>query len=508
MAVRSELLICVALLLTSAATASRDFHNREAPIPSQCYTRTESHFNPCYTCHQSYPADARHTNQQRDGFQQGSYAFSDIGVTNHWTNLFVDRTEAIERISNRAIDRYVAQDNYAAFQADAPRQPWVLDNLAAGPDAFDAGGLARDGSRWVAFNYKPLPSTFWPTNGSAGDVMIRLPAKYSTLEGKFSRDVYFANLALLELAILDLEATSVTAIDEQRVGVDLDGDGSIGVTKLVKRQPNWVGDAAHEPIPHMLYPQGTEFLHTVRYLTPKGTGAARMKEVRYMYKQAFLPLARLKSVYYAEAKEKHYGELPVLIDRGEHGVSNRMGWILHGFIEDERGYLRRQTSEEMFFCTGCHKAVGTTIDNSFAFPRKIPGALGWRYIDLEAMADLPNRGETRGEYETYLERVGGGDEFRQNREMLQRWFRADGTVDIAKVGRLTSIAELIQPSPKRARLLNKAYLAIVHEQSFVKGRDTTISPATNVFESIDREVPPLPPDRHFHWDIRLEADPF
>ena len=258
----------------------------------------------------------------------------------------------------------------------------------------------------------------------------------------------------------------------------------------------------------MLYPQGTEFLHTVRYLTPKGTGAARMKEVRYMYKQAFLPLARLKSVYYAEAKEKHYGELPVLIDRGEQGVSNRMGWILHGFIEDERGYLRRQTSEEMFFCTGCHKAVGTTIDNSFAFPRKIPGALGWRYIDLEAIADLPNRGETRGEYETYLERVGGGDEFRQNREMLQRWFRADGTVDIAKVGRLTSIAELIQPSPKRARLLNKAYLAIVHEQSFVKGRDTTISPATNVFESIDREVPPLPPDRHFHWDIRLQADPF
>ena len=32
-------------------------------------------------------------------------------------------------------------------------------------------------------------------------------------------------------------------------------------------------------------------------------------------------------------------------------------------------------------------------------------------------------GEIDGEFLTYLERVGGGDEFRQNEEMIERWFK-------------------------------------------------------------------------------------
>ena len=34
-------------------------YNQEAPIPPQCYTRTEGDFNPCYTCHQTYEDRAR-----------------------------------------------------------------------------------------------------------------------------------------------------------------------------------------------------------------------------------------------------------------------------------------------------------------------------------------------------------------------------------------------------------------------------------------------------------------
>ena len=77
--------------------------------------------------------------------------------------------------------------------------------------------------------------------------------------------------------------------------------------------------------------------------------------------------------------------------------------------------------EEQFFCIGCHKSVGTTIDHTYSFPRKVDGILGWGYIDLAKMQDVPNVGEEDGEFLTYLERVGGGDEFRQNEEMLERW---------------------------------------------------------------------------------------
>ncbi|TMO83484.1 hypothetical protein CWC13_20075, partial [Pseudoalteromonas ruthenica] len=67
--------------------------------------------------------------------------------------------------------------------------------------AFDEMGFARDGSGWVAFNYKPFPSTFWPTNGSTGDVMIRLPEAFRSKGGVYNQDVYLANLSLVELAL-------------------------------------------------------------------------------------------------------------------------------------------------------------------------------------------------------------------------------------------------------------------------------------------------------------------
>jgi hypothetical protein len=38
------------------------------------------------------------------------------------------------------------------------------------------------------------------------------------------------------------------------------------------------------------------------------------------------------------------------------------------------------------------------------------------------------------------------------------------------------------PSPERALDLDRAYAAIVAEQSFVKGRDAVLAPAANVHE--------------------------
>jgi hypothetical protein len=147
--------------------------------------------------------------------------------------------------------------------------------------------------------------------------------------------------------------------------------------------------------------------------------------------------------------------------------------------------------------------VGTSIDQTFAFPRKLPGAEGWGYLDLRGMPDAPNRGETDGEILTYLERVGGGSEFRNNREMQERWFTATGEVDRRKV-ESADVHALITPSPERALRLNKAYRLIVEEQSFTQGRDAVVTPPENVYDQVDPQAVPLPASHRYDWDIRLD----
>jgi hypothetical protein len=130
-------------------------YNREAPIPPMCYTRTEGKHNPCYVCHQDTVPGRPNT--MNDGALQRAYSFSDLGTTNHWQNLFEDRTARVAAIDDDAIEQWVSEDNYSEL---APRLREVgfkgyvpdLANLQLGAEAFDAEGFARDGSHWVAFN--------------------------------------------------------------------------------------------------------------------------------------------------------------------------------------------------------------------------------------------------------------------------------------------------------------------------------------------------------------------
>ena len=502
---------------SSALTYAREnvLYNAEAPIPPQCYTKTDGRKNPCYVCHQSYPRRDERTNLQRDGWLQGEYAFSEVGETNRWSNLFVDRVGRARDITDAAVADYIDEDNYTPFIAALKANDWQgpmpeIAALADGARAFDEHGLALDGSHWVAFNYKPLPSTFWPTNGSTDDVMIRLDAPFRQTDGVESRDVYYANLALLEIAMVDLRETTTPPLDERRVGVDLDGDGMLTTTTRIVRRTNYVGDAAGEPLTHMLYPAGIEFLHTVRYIDVAGDGAnypsRRMKEVRYMRKSQMLSVERLRSAYYFEVKEKNFEKLPQPLDKGVRGMSNRMGWTILGFIEDADGALRQQTREEQFACVGCHKAIGSTIDQTFAFPRKRRGREGWTYVDYARIPDVPNVGETKGEFATYLERVGGGDEFRRNVEVLERWFESheDGRRVRATIADVAHIGEIVWASRERALELNRAYMSVVREQSYIFGRDIGIEPATNVLEAIDTTIAPLEDEFRYEWDIRLD----
>ncbi len=150
--------------------------------------------------------------------------------------------------------------------------------------------------------------------------------------------------------------------------------------------------------------------------------------------------------------------------------------------------------------------MGATFDQTFSFARKVPGQEGWGYIDLHSMEDAPNINEEQGEFLTYMQRVGGGDEFRQNGEMLAKWFLDNGMVNKEALRNAKSVYDIITPSPERALALNKAYLTIVKEQSYLFGRDATLTKATNVLSNIDAQQPPLKPEHRFKWDMRLNWD--
>ncbi len=507
--------------LAVALAAGDRVENREAPITSMCYTKTDGVSNPCWTCH----TQGIGRNTANDAALQTNYAFSDFGLTNHWTNLFVDRSAAIARISDEEILSYIREDNYTPLREalegreDFPGYKPDLDFT----QGFDEDGFARDGSGWRAVRYKPFLGTFWPTNGSTDDVFIRLPARFrQDAQGRPSRDVYRINLSLLELAMtirpLERDASkvrrTVEPLDESVAGMDLDGDGQLraGVTELRGFPGRYVGGAAQERMVTYVYPGGTEFLHSVRYVDPDAPTlmATRMKELRYARKVQAPDSWRVQAVYEEEFENKQRGRLPLYAGAPDVGLLNDFGWQLQGFIEDAEGRLRLQTQEEHLFCMGCHSNIGVTVDQTFAFPRKVPGKEGWRHQDLRGIPDVPQMGHVKPEVLTYFERVQGGDEFRANDEILARFFPG-GTLDEATVRRAAKggdkdLAFLLTPSRERALALDKAYRALVREQSFTKGRDTLIAPPKNVHPAVENGSTGLEDAGRVYEDGRLLLD--
>lgn len=481
---------------------ARELHeridNREAPIPIQCYTKTEGRSNPCWTCH----TDGAYPNLRHDADLQQEYSFSDYGRTNRWSNAFVDRREAMAAIGDDEVLAWIRQDNYEAARSVLRGQlppwayPWDLD-LVAG---FDEEGYARDGSGWRAFRYKPFPGAFWPTNGNTDDVMIRLAAPFREHEGEASKEVYAVNLALLEASLASDPARPDAEVvwpseplDERAVGLDLDGDGVLEprVETIVGLPSHYVGDAAAHPLRRGSYPEGTELLHSVRYLDPDAPGmiSARLKELRYLHKEEELPRGQVFARYDQEALDKDEGVLPRYRGSAETGLVNDFGWRVQGYIEDEHGRLRLQTREEHYACMGCHSGIGVTADGTFSFPRKVPGAAGWGYQSLEGIADVPQLGHDEPEVLTYLRRVGAGDELRSNDEVRER-FLPGGVLDEAKVRRASpggdrSLPFLVAPSRGRALALDKATMVLVAEQHFERGRDPMLAPATRVHERVE-----------------------
>lgn len=491
--------------------------NEEAPIPPQCYTKTEGQHNPCYTCHQTYPPSKNNNvriNLRNDGANQGIYTFSDEGEVNSWKNLFVNRYKWIEQITNEQISTYVDQDNYSNLPKNLQNKGWLgfipdLKNYHLASKAFKDNGIAKDGSGWVAFNYKPFPGTFWPTNGATDDVLIRLSSEFRQLNGRYNENVYLTNLSLVEMSIKSLAKIDIFSVNEQAINRDLNQDGKLtSNVELLLPQEFFIGDANHIKIPRQQYPVKAEIMHSVRYVGVNEQGKTyipkRMKELRYMTKTKLLNDYDIDNAYRRERKEKLDEQLPSYIRIKDRGFNNKFGWLIQGYIEDYNGELRPQSYEETQFCMGCHSAIGTTIDQTFAFPRKVTGKAGWGYIDLKGMKDAPSIGQQEGEILQYLQVNGGGNEFRENKEMFNKWYKPDGTVDIEKV-KNADVFELITPSKQRAYNLNKAYTQIVRTQSYIHGRDVNIEAATNVHKKIDESVAPLKAQHRLEgWDIRLD----
>lgn len=472
--------------------------NHEATVPVQCYTKTEGVANPCWTCH----ADPQQPNEWVDWDLQEEYAFSDFALTNRWLNLFKDRSQIVKNISDSEVLSYIREDNYTPLKehlqkrSDYPGYKPDLDFVLG----FDEEGFARDGSGWRAFRYKPFPGTFWPTNGNTDDVMVRLPKIFQTHQGTYNKAIYKINLSLLEAAIASPPVSKgrpranypVEPLDETLVNFDLNGDGHImgKASKIAQLPKHYLGDAQKIPLKPYVYPQDTEFLHSVRYVDPDKPGetATRMKELRYAKKVVYLDSWAMSYVYEREYNEKEEGSLPHYAGSPSVGFRNQYGWQLQGFIEDAQGRLRLQNAEEHQFCMGCHGSLGITVDHTFALARKVPGAKGWAYQNLNGIQDVPQVGHERGEVETFFKRVGGGDEFRANQEILARFFDNhklnEAKVRQAAKGGNKDILHLVLPSRERSLQLNKAYMALVREQSFEKGRDVIIDPIDNVHKTI------------------------
>ncbi|AXQ31732.1 hypothetical protein D0B54_13955 [Solimonas sp. K1W22B-7] len=500
------LVALLALPVAAAETASYDplayaraqsgkIANREAVIPVQCYTKTDGVANPCWTCHTQQNGH----NQMDDWVLQLAYAFSEVGLTNHWQNLFLPVEESPP--SAAEVRRYVRQDNYTPLRkalSYSTSLVWTPDiDIHAG---FDDEGFARDGSSWRALRFKPFPGTFWPTNGNTDDVMIRLPWQFRRdAEGRESRDIYKANLALIEAAMttpsvpmLQSQGRQVESLDEEALHWDLDGDGEArGMVQRIRRlPPGFFGSASSVPLEWGRYPAGTEFLHTVRYLDPGAPGfmSRRMKELRYSVKSRNIGQVSSGRAYRGEKFHKEAGVLPLFEGTPETGYVNDFGWKLQGYIEDAQGRLRLQSQEEHYYCMGCHGTIGVTADQTFALPRKLPGRAGWQPQSLVGQKDLPQWGHAEPEALTYFQRVGGGDEFRANQEILERFFsggkpRRELVLSASASGE-HDLAWLLYPGADRALALNRAYMRLVRRQRFDLGRDAVLKPADKVHRSI------------------------
>jgi Tol biopolymer transport system component len=511
---------------------SKTLSNQAPYLPPQCYTKTVltngEALNPCYTCHtRGFRPDFTNDNDL-----QLEYAFPDYAEENHWTNLLKDRSQAQFQISDDEILSYIRTSNYL----NEEKQILLAMELASLPEGWDYDGdgswsgyipdcyfnFANDGfdqdplgayTGWRALAYYPFPATHWPSNGDYADVLIRLPEAFQMRDQVFDLETYKINLAIVE-ALIKKEDVNIPPTDETLYQVDLDKDGTLSTAEKIVydwaptegRNMEYVGDAKLQLAKgdvHLaagLYPEGTEFLNTLHYVDVTEGGAVtmakRLKEIRYGRKIRWLTYADLETTAMDEIKERDDfpDRLTLPIGNMEDGVTNGIGWVFQGFIEDANGDLRPQTFEETASCIGCHGGIGATTDSTFAMARKLDsrefqnGWYHWAQKDLSGLNEPKaefRRAGVQYEYSYYLMYARAGDEFRSNEEVIEAFFDDDGILKQEMAEKLHGdISILLYPSSERALALNKTYKQIVQEQSYAQGRSSQVATKETVFDQL------------------------
>lgn len=241
-------------------------------------------------------------NYYNDTNLQKEYNFPAEVMKNPFTNLFKDRSAQVEALTDSAILEYVRESNYFSHEGNitlAMELPKEWKGYR--PDCyfnFDEEGFDQDNeggyTGWRAFRYYPFLGTFWPTNGSTDDVIIRLDTLFTQDENNtFDKEVYRLNFAIVEALVKQKEIIFDFDVDEIIYGVDLNANGIVDIATTVSPKiTSYVGLAKlylREGKIHLatgLFPENTEFLHSVRYLDwdekkEQIQLSARMKELRY-----------------------------------------------------------------------------------------------------------------------------------------------------------------------------------------------------------------------------------
>lgn len=429
-------------------TSYKPSYNEDPAIPAQCWIETGyGTQNACQYCHTDYLASIEHGNAFPIADDQILYSFPTPHLNRIlWRNvIFPDeierrlRDEGIQIPSHGDVD-YVRQDNWSDLYGhvrDTGNDRWLNDNKPDDPYALfpaldprnlfpydkndptgggehgyiDLDGFVRDEQHeytgWRAINFFPY-AIFTPLTGSVSGIYIRLPCSFMTQDGAFDVETYKKNLDLLER----------------------------NIKNRAYEETHYFGDASSIPVKKGFYPVSTEFAHPLHYVdlyadgesgnrvngvagnTGKtyefpGTRSKRVKEIRYMYKWKDVDLDDI-----AEDDNDH--EFEIYVGReGQGWVENGAGWILAGYIEDRKGDLRPQTTEEMVQCIGCHGNVGNTVDAVWSFQRKLPGDKGWGEMDYGAysydrrnktkLQDYVNTDVGKGELEYFYYTVVGAD---------------------------------------------------------------------------------------------------
>lgn len=500
-------------------------NTRGAYITSMCYTKTQDEksgniSNPCYSCH----TKGKIPNYYNDTNLQQEYNFPEEVRKNPFSNLFRDRSNAVGKITDSEILDYIRDSNYFDKNGKITLAS-VLPSDWQGyrPDCyynFDDEGFDRDPNKnytlWRAFRYYPFLGTFWPTNGSTDDVLIRLAPEFSQNEsGIFDIEIYKLNLSIVETLTKQKNVQLSSVVDENKYGVDLNQNGILDsaneITIASYDKMSYVGKAKAQlaegklHIAPGLFPEGTEFLHSVRYVDwDEKSGhiamSKRMKELRYAKKYAWSTYSEIERIAQAELNEalaNGSNEAILANFRGdyENGLDNDISWKYQGFIEDKNGNLRPQTHEETIGCMGCHSHLGATTDSIFSFARKLEGSnksssdFGWNHWTQkglvgvkEPQVNYKNFGK-QYEYSFYLNNNHSGNEFRNNDEVQAKFFNSDTTVKSEMLDKLhNDISVLLFPSKSRALALDKGYKVMVEEQSYIYGRDANVKPMDNVYQ--------------------------